>query len=275
MGKLAGKVALVTGGGRGIGHALVLKLAREGARIVINDLDEAPAAETAKAVAEMGGEAVTLVGSVTEPDFGERFVGKAVEAFGNVHILVNNAGYTWDNVVQKMSDEQFQTMMDVHLGAPFRILRAAQPIIRAAVEREAAEQREVYRKIVNISSLAGLYGNAGQIGYSTAKAGIVGMTRTLCKEWGRYKVNVNCVAFGFIETRLTQPLGAERATIEVEGREIAVGVQPQMLQMVRQTVPLGRAGTPKEAADAIYLLCSPESDYISGQVLVCGGGLLI
>lgn len=275
MTRLAGRVALVTGGGRGIGRALALKLAREGARIVLNDLDEAPVAETVKAVQELGGEAVPVVGSVTAAGFAENFVQTAFSAFGDVHIVVNNAGYTWDNVIQKTSDDQFQAMLDVHVVAPFRILRAAIPHIREAVKREDERQEHVYRKIVNVSSLAGLYGNAGQVGYSVGKSGIVGLTRTLCKEWGRYRVNVNCVAFGLIETRLTQPFGSSEAHISVEGRDLTVGIQPRSLQAFQQLAPLGRSGTPKEAADAIYLFCSPESDYISGQVLVCGGGLLI
>lgn len=275
MTRLAGKVALVTGGGRGIGRAVALKLAREGARVVLNDLDEAPVAETVKMIREMGGEITPVVGSVTAADFGERFVAAALEAFGDVHIIVNNAGYTWDNVIQKTSDEQFQAMLDVHLVAPFRILRAAADHIRAAVKREDERQEQVYRKVVNVSSLAGLYGNAGQAGYSVGKAGIVGLTRTLCKEWGRYRVNVNCVAFGLIETRLTQPLTSGEAHITVEGRDVAVGIQPRLLQAVATMAPLGRSGTPKEGADAIYLMCSPESDYVSGQVLVCGGGLLL
>jgi len=275
MSRLSGKVALVTGGGRGIGRAVALKLAREGARVVLNDLDEAPVEETVKMVREMGGEITPVVGSVTAPDFGERFVAAALETFGDVHIIINNAGYTWDGVIQKTTDEQFQAMLDVHLVAPFRILRAAAAHIRESVKREDERQEHAYRKVVNVSSLAGLYGNAGQAGYSVGKAGIVGLTRTLCKEWGRYRVNVNCVAFGLIETRLTQPLTSGEAHITVEGRDVAVGVQPRLLQAVAAMAPLGRSGTPKEGADAVYLLCSPESDYISGQVLVCGGGLLM
>lgn len=275
MKRLAGKVALVTGGGRGIGRALALKLAREGAHLVLNDLDEEPVEETVKLVREAGGEVTPVVGSVTAPGFAERFVETALQSYGDLHIVVNNAGYTWDNVIQKTGDEQFQAMLDVHLVAPFRILRAAAAHIRAAAKREEERQEHVYRKVVNVSSLAGLYGNAGQAGYSVGKAGIVGLTRTLCKEWGRYRVNVNCVAFGLVETRLTQPLTQSEAHISVEGREVAVGVQPKLLQSIAALAPLGRAGTPKEAADAIYLMCSPESDYISGQVLVCGGGLLM
>ena len=275
MRKLEGKAALVSGSGRGIGRAIALKLAREGARIVVNDLDEAPAAEVAAEIEALGGSAAVCVGNVAAPDFGERFVRTALDAFGSLDVIVNNAGYTWDGVIQKMSDEQFQAMLDVHLVAPFRILRAAAEPIRVMAKREAAEGRTVVRKIVNISSIAGLYGNAGQVNYSSAKTALVGMTRTLCKEWGRYAVTVNCVAFGLIRTRLTQPLHGEQATIDVDGREVKVGMQPHLIETMEQLIPLGRAGTPEDAADAVYLFCAPESDYVSGQVIVAGGGLII
>jgi 3-oxoacyl-[acyl-carrier protein] reductase len=273
-GKLAGKVALVTGAGRGIGRAIAVKLASEGASVVVNDLDAAPAEETVEAARRFDVTALTAVGDVTAAGFAERFVGTAIE-LGGVDIIVNNAGYPWDNVVQKMTDEQWSAMLDVHLTAPFRILRAASEHIRAAAKREAEEGREVFRKVVNISSIAGLYGNARQAGYATAKAGIVGLTRTLAKEWGRYKVNVNCVAFGIIRTRLTRDITAVDAKIDVGGRELNVGINPESLEAWEQMIPLGRAGTPEEAAGAVYLFCAPESDYVSGQTIVCGGGLRI
>ncbi len=275
MPKLDGKVAIISGSGRGIGRALALKLAREGARVVINDLDADPAQAVIEEIKGFGGEAVTCTGDVTTPDFGNRFVKTALDSFGGLDIIVNNAGYTWDSVIQKMSDEQFEAMFKVHLMAPFRILRAAAEPLRAAAKREAAEGKEVFRKVVNIASVAGLYGNAGQVNYSMGKSGIVGLTRTLCKEWGRYKVTVNCVAFGYIETRLTQPITTQQATIDVAGRDIQVGIQSNLIKTFEQLIPLGRAGEPEEAADAVYLFCSPESNYISGQVIVCGGGLLV
>ncbi|MDQ0012243.1 3-oxoacyl-[acyl-carrier protein] reductase [Variovorax boronicumulans] len=270
--KLEGKVALITGSGRGIGRAIALKLASEGARIVVNDLDAEPAEETVEAIRAAGGQAVACVGSVSAPDFAERFVGTAVSEYKGLDIVVNNAGYTWDSVLQKMTDEQWYAMIDVHLTAPFRILRAAQPVIRALSKAEGEAGRRVVRKVVNISSVAGLFGNAGQTNYSTAKAGIVGMTQTLAKEWGRMNVTVNCVAFGFIQTRLTAST-ADAATANIEGREIKVGVNPGLLAMMEQSIPLGRGGTPEEAAGAVYLLCAPESDYVSGQTLMCTGGL--
>lgn len=273
MTRLAGKVALVSGSGRGIGRSIALKLAGEGARVVVNDLDAGPAHETVEAIRGFGGEAVACVGSVTAPDFAERFVGAAVEAYKGLDIIVNNAGYTWDSVIQKMTDEQWYAILDVHLTAPFRILRAAQPVIRQLQRADQEAGRELMRKVVNISSLAGLGGNPGQANYSTAKAGIVGLTLTLAKEWGRYKVNVNCVAFGFIRTRLTEVTAGSGGSIDVEGRTIKVGVSKELLEMSEKMIPLGRAGTPDEAAGSVFLFCLPESDYISGQTIVCGGGL--
>jgi 3-oxoacyl-[acyl-carrier protein] reductase len=215
---------------------------------------------------------VACIGSVTDTDFGDRFVRAALDNFGGIDIIVNNAGYTWDNVLQKMSDEQWEAMLAVHLTAPFRILRAASGFIREAAKREAEAGTPKHRKVVNISSTSGVYGNAGQANYAAAKAGINGLTKAMAKEWGRYKVNVNSVAFGLIMTRLTQPLTSGEASVEIQGRTIAVGVQPDRLKAAEATIPLGRGGTPEEAAGAVYMFCIPESNYVSGQVLVCGGG---
>ena len=269
--KLEGRVAIVSGAGRGIGRAVALKLASEGARVVVNDLDDAPARETARDIIAAGGEAVVCAGNVTEPDFGERFVQTALDAYGALDIIVNNAGYTWDSVIQKMTDEQFLAIMDVHVTAPFRILRAAAEPFRRFSKAESAEGREVFRKVVNISSVSGLGGNAGQVNYAAAKMAVVGMTKTLAKEWGRYKVNVNCVAFGFIRTRMTQPIATESGSA---GDVRKVGVQPALIEQLEQNaIPLGRLGTPEEAADGVYLFCLPESNYISGQVITVGGGI--
>jgi 3-oxoacyl-[acyl-carrier protein] reductase len=273
MGTLDGKVAIVSGSGRGIGREIALKLASEGAKVVVNDLDAEPAKETVAAIESAGGQAVTCVGSVTDADFGERFVQTAVDNFGGLDVIVNNAGYTWDSVIQKMTDEQWDAILDVHLKAPFRILRAAQPVIAAAVKAaKAAGEPIPCRKVVNISSLAGTGGNAGQANYSSAKAGVTGLTKALAKEWGRYNVTVNTVAFGLIKTRLTETPADSDGTIDVAGKEIKVGVNPGLLAAMEQMVPLGRGGTPAEAAGAVYLFCVPESDYVSAQTLVCGGG---
>lgn len=275
MGTLENKVAIVTGAGRGIGRAIARKLASESARVVVNDLDAAPAQETVDAIHQKGGKAIAYAGNITEPDFGERIVKATVDTYGGFDILINNAGYTWDNVIQKMTDEQWQAILDVHLTAPFRLLRAASEFIRSAAKQEAAAGQEVFRKVVNISSISGLCGIAGQVNYAAAKAGIVGVTKALCKEWGRYKVNVNCVAFGFINTRLTDSSAAGDATIEVEGRKIKVGVNQEMHAAMERLIPLGRTGAVEEAAGAVYLLCLPEANYISGETVVCAGGFML
>lgn len=274
MGNLDGKVAIVTGSGRGIGQSIALKLANEGASVVVNDLDAEPAKDTVAAIEAAGGKATAVVGSVIDPDFADSFVAAATDTFGGLDIIVNNAGYTWDSVVQKMTDEQWDAILDVHLKAPFRILRAAQPVISALVKQAKAQGADVpCRKVVNISSIAGLGGNAGQANYAAAKAGVVGLTKTMAKEWGRYNVTVNTVAFGVIKTRLTETPADGDGTINIAGNQIKVGVNPMLMAAMEQLIPLGRSGVTEEAAGAVYLLCTPESNYISGQTLVCGGGL--
>lgn len=269
---LDGKVALVSGSGRGIGKAIALKLSSAGASLVVNDLDADVAQQTVAEIETLGGRAVACAGDVTEADFGERFVQSAVEAFGTIDIIVNNAGYAWDAILQKTSDEQWMAMIDVHLNAPFRILRAAQPVIAAAAKAEIAETGQARRRaVVNVSSVSALGGNVGQAGYTAGKAGVIGLTKTLCKEWGRLNVTVNAVAFGAITTRMTAG-EAGSSTISVKGREIKAGVGQEILDAMEKGIPLGRAGTPDEAAGAVYLLCLPESAYISGEVLVAGGG---
>ena len=272
MGKLQGKVAIVSGSGRGIGRAIAMKLAAEGARVVVNDLDAGAADEAVAAITAAGGEAITCVGNVTADDFAARFVNKAIERLGGLDIIVNNAGYTWDNVIQKMDDRQWEAILGVHLTAPFRILRAASGFIRDSARKEAEQGREVFRKVVNISSTSGVYGNAGQANYATAKAGINGLTRAMSKEWGRYKVNVNSVAFGLIKTRLTESPAGGGSHIDIDGQRIQVGVNPQILKSAETSIPLGRGGTPDEAAGAVLLFCFPESNYVSGQTLICAGG---
>ena len=270
---LEGKCALVTGAGRGIGRAIAAGLVRAGAAVMVNDLDAGPASETASLIAAAGGRVEALAGDVTRPGFPDELVRETLARLGGLDIIVNNAGYTWDNVIQKTGDEQFQAMLDVHVVAPFRILRAAQGHIREAARREAAEGRRVMRKVVNITSISGVDGNPGQAGYSSGKAAVIGLTKTMAKEWGRFNVNVNSVGFGLIETRLTQPLAGAAALIDVQGRSIAVGVQQAFLDTIRTRCPLGRVGTPEEAAGAVLFFCSPLSDYVTGEVLICGGGL--
>jgi 3-oxoacyl-[acyl-carrier protein] reductase len=272
--KLQGKVAIVTGSGRGIGRAAAIALAREGAKVVVNDLDAAPAAEVVAAIKKEGGEAIECVGGVADPGFAERFVATAIDTFGGLDIIVNNAGFTWDSVIHKMSDEQFDAMLDVHLKAPFRILRAASGHIREVTKREQAEGREVFRKVVNVSSISGVQGNAGQVNYAAGKAGMIGITKSLAREWGRYKVNVNAVAFGYVVTRMTQAVGqGASTTVQVSGRDIPAGIPEKQVRMLEASIPLGRGATPEEAAGAIVMLCLPESNYVSGHVLMATGGL--
>ena len=271
--KLEGKVALITGSGRGIGRELALMLSKDGAHIVVNDLDADPGNQTVEDVIAMGGKAVACNGSVTDDDFPERFINTALDTFGGLDIIVNNAGYTWDNVIQKMDDKQWQAILDCHITAPFRILRAAQPHIKRLFLEEKEKGITNYRKVVNISSTSGMNGNAGQVNYSTAKAGVVGMAKTMAKEWGRYNVNVNAVGFGLIKTRLTDAdAEKEESTIDIEGNKIKVGVNSAVFQYAKTMIPLGRPGTPQEAAGAIYMFCIPESNYVTGQILMCHGG---
>jgi len=271
--KLKGKVALITGSGRGIGRELALMLAKDGAHIVVNDLDADPGNQTVEDIIAMGAKAVACNGSVTDDDFPERFINTALDTFGGLDIIVNNAGYTWDNVIQKMDDDQWQAILDCHVTAPFRILRAAQPHIKRLFLEEQEKGITNYRKVVNISSTSGMNGNAGQINYSTAKAGVVGMAKTMAKEWGRYNVNVNAVGFGLIKTRLTDAdAKKDDSTIDIEGNKIKVGVNSALFEAAKTMIPLGRPGTPQEAAGAIYMFCIPESNYVTGQILMCHGG---
>ena len=271
--KLEGKVALITGSGRGIGKELALMLAKDGAHIVVNDLDADPANQTVSDIMDMGGKAVACNGSVTDDDFAERFINTALDSFGGIDIIVNNAGYTWDNVIQKMDDKQWDAILECHLTAPFKILRAAQPHIKRLFFEEKENGITNFRKVVNISSTSGMFGNAGQINYATAKAGVVGMAKTMAKEWGRYNVNVNAVGFGLIKTRLTDAdAEKEESLIDIEGNKIKVGVNSAVFQSAKTMIPLGRPGTPQEAAGAIYMFCIPESNYVTGQILMCHGG---
>jgi 3-oxoacyl-[acyl-carrier protein] reductase len=268
VGVLDEKAAIVTGSARGIGRATAELLAEHGARVLINDLD-ADVAE--QAASEISGQTAVFGGDLTRPGVCDELVQKAVDEFGRIDIIVNNAGYTWDGVAHKMTDEQFQAMLEIHTVVPFRVVRAAAPHLREPAKAERDEGREVFRKIVNVSSVSGTMGNAGQINYSAAKAGVVGLTKTLAKEWGQFKINVNAVAFGFIETRLTAPK-EEGASIEMEGKEIPLGIPEQMRQMAAMIIPIGRPASPQEAAGPVFFLCSPWSNYVHGQVLNVTGG---
>ena len=275
MGMIDGKVAILTGSGRGIGAATAKMFGAEGASVVVSDLDPTPAEETAATIRAAGGKAVVVAGDVTDPAFPAQLIKATLDSFGGIDIIVNNAGYTWDAVIQNMTDKQWYAMLDVHTTAPFRILREASQYIREAAKKEqAANGRANPRKVVNVTSVSGVYGNAGQVNYSTAKAGVTGLTKTLAKEWGRYNVQVNCVCYGFIETRLTAPKESAEKVVR-EGEEVQLGVPEQMRQMAPLLIPLGRPGTPEEAAGPVLFLASPLSNYVSGIVLEVTGGRAI
>jgi len=265
------KVAVVTGSGRGIGRAIAELFGRHGARVVINDLDQKVAEEAADAVCKAGGDATCCVGSVTDPDFPDRLVKTAVDRFKGLDIIVNNAGYTWDGVIHKMSDEQWYAMIDCHLTGPFRILRAASLYWRDWAKRESDAGQLVMRRVVNTSSTSGVAGNAGQVNYAAGKMGIVGVTKSLAKEWGRFNVTVNAVAYGFIETRLTAAKDQTQKA-EVDGHTVDLGIPDEMRRRAIATIPLGRPGTPEQAAGPVLFLSSPLADYVTGCVVLVTGG---
>lgn len=267
---LAAKTAIVTGGGQGIGRAIVQRLASVGANVLTADMDGEALRETQSSVASP--ERIALVcGDLMDPAHPQQIVDAALERFQSIDMVVNCAGFSWDSVIQKTSDEQFLAMLNIHVVAPFRLLRAASEYLRATAKREIAAGVRVMRKVVNITSISGTDGNAGQAGYSSGKAGVIGLTKTLAREWGRYNINVNAVGFGLIQTRMTQPL-APGGHIQVAGKEIPIGVQQGVLDSVAAACSLGRLGTSEEAAGAVLFFCSPLSDYVTGEVLICSGG---
>jgi 3-oxoacyl-[acyl-carrier protein] reductase len=268
MAILDDKVAIVTGSARGIGRATAELLSSEGAKVLINDLDGDVAEQTAS---EISGETVVFGGDLTKPGVCDELVQTVIDAWGKVDILVNNAGYTIDAPIHKMSDEAFQRMIDIHSVVPFRMCRAVAPHMREPAKQEREQGAEVFRKIVNVSSISGTMGNAGQANYSSGKSGVIGLTKTLAKEWGQFKINVNAVAFGFIETRLTAEK-ADSNVIEIDGQTVQLGIPGQMRQLASNLIPLGRPGSPAEAAGGVFLLCTPWANYITGQVLGITGG---
>ncbi len=272
MGLLDGRVALITGSGRGIGAAAARLFAAQGALVVVNDLDLDPAEATVAAIAAAGGKAISVVGDVTEPAFPAGFIRAALSAFGGIDILVNNAGYPWDAAIQQMSDQQWDAMVDVHLTAPFRILREASRFLIEAAKNEQAEGGSAApRKIINVSSVSGVYGQAGQSNYSAAKAGMIGLSKALAREWGRYNVQINAVCYGFIETRLT---GAREHAEKIQrgSEEVALGLPRQVRQLAPLRIPLGRAGTAEEAAGPLLFLASSLSNYVTGIAMEVAGG---
>ncbi|MGI8959537.1 MAG: SDR family NAD(P)-dependent oxidoreductase [Bryobacteraceae bacterium] len=270
---LARKAAIVTGAGRGIGRAIAQKLGQAGASVLLVDIDESALREAQAEIQNTGAKAAAIAGDLTDSEFPKKVMDRLIDEFGSVDVVVNNAGYTWDSVIQKTTDEQFQAMLDIHVVAPFRILREASRWIRETAKKESAMGARAVRKIVNITSISGIDGNPGQVGYASGKAGILGLTKTLAKEWGRYNVTVNAVGFGLIDTRLIKPMEDAATNISIGERQVQVGMPAQVREEVTKQIPLGRLGTPEEAANAVFFFCSPLSDYVTGEVLVCGGGI--
>jgi 3-oxoacyl-[acyl-carrier protein] reductase len=266
---LKGKTAIVTGAARGIGRAISERLSQAGASVVLADLDEGALADAQRTIPG----SIAFAGDLTHPEFPNELAARAVETFGSIDILVNNAGYTWDSVIQKTSDEQFQAMLNIHAVAPFRLLRAVSGWIRDKAKTEAAAGIPAIRKVVNITSISGIDGNAGQVAYSSGKAAILGLTKTLAKEWGRYNVTVNAVGFGLVDTRLTKPMTDPTTSISIGEKKIQVGMQEKAREEMLKSIPLGRFGTTADAANAVFFFCSPLSDYVTGEILVCGGGV--
>lgn len=278
---LEGQVAIITGSGQGIGAAAAKLFAKEGAKVVVTDLDAAKSTAVADEITRAGGVAISVPGDVTAPEFPDRLIKSTISAFGKLNILVNNAGYTFDGILHRMTDKQWEAMLLVHNTAPFRLVRAAAPFMRDAAKEELEKTgRAEPRCIINISSTSGLHGNAGQANYSTAKAGVVGFTKTLCKEWGMFGIRCNAIAFGWIDTRLTKERDPSKPIGEGGGDEIVVDGQKVKLGIPKSArgpnaeafIPLKRKGTPEEAASSILLLASPLAGYITGHCLEVTGG---
>lgn len=268
---LEGKAAIITGSGRGIGRSIANLFVQHGASVLINDLDDEVANQVVAAVNAEGGRAVACNGSVVDDNFPDQLIKTALDEFGRLDIIVNNAGYTWDAVVHNMTDNAWEAMIAIHMTAPFRIIRAASSYFRETAKEEIANNKTVHRKIINVSSVSGLTGNAGQANYAAAKMGVVGMTKALAREWGRFNINVNAVAFGFIETRLTDAK-EKGVRLKIQNKEISLGLPEAAREEFKKMIPLGRPGTPEEAAGPVLFLASPLSDYVTGVVLTVAGG---
>jgi len=268
MGLIDDRVAVVTGAGRGIGRAIALLFADEGARVVVNDVDSGPAEEVATECRGRGVEALASVGSVADGTYTDVLMKAAVERFGRIDILVNNAGVTRDRVVHRMSDEEWDFVIDVNLKGTFNCIRSAAPYLRDVAKREIDEEGHprYHRKIVNFYSTAAIRGNPGQINYTAAKMGNVGITRTIAQEWGRFWINVNAVAPGLTETRLTQ--------VKEDGDGV-LGIPRAQKEAAVARIPFGRPADPLDVARVVLFLASPLSDFVTGQELNVSGGMQI
>ncbi len=266
MGRFEDRVAIVTGAGRGIGAATARRLAAEGAAVVVNDIDASPAVETAQAIAAAGGRAAPVVANTVDFAEAERLVAAAVEEFGQLDIVVNNAGTTRDKMFHGLTDELFDLVVDANLRTAFHTTRAAMPYLRDVAKQEMAEHGapRYQRKIVFTSSVAALMGNPGQFNYTAAKGGLIAVTKTLARELGPFGINVNAVAPGFVETRLTQAKAA--------GDDY--GIPEQMRAMARAMISLGRLGVPEDIAAVTAFLCSADADFVSGVTIPVTGGQL-
>jgi len=273
-GLLAGQVAIITGSGQGIGAAAAKLFSSEGAKVVVTDLDAAKSNAVAEEIKRSGGQVISVPGDITDASFPDALLKATVDAFGKVNIIVNNAGYTWDGVLHNMTDAQWEAMLKVHNTAPFRVIRAATPYMREVAKKELQEKgaTQESRCIINISSTSGLHGNPGQANYSTAKMGVVGLTKTVAKEWGMFNIRCNAIAFGFVNTRLTQSKN-KGAYIQVEGKQVKLGIPESGQKDLAAGIPLRRAGDVDEAAGAILLLASPHASYITGHTLEVTGGM--
>ena len=275
---LRGRTAIITGAGRGVGQAAARLFGREGARLVVNDLDAGEAEATAKLVRDEGGEAVVVGGSVVDLALPDKLIGAALESYGGLDVLVNNAGFLYDGMLHKMDDAQFEAILDCHVSAPFRLIRAAAPHMRDAAKAEVEKEGVARdRAIVNVSSTTGLHGAVGQANYAAAKAGILGLTKTVAKEWGPLGVRCNAVAFGMVDTRMTQSNDGDDSAADddapPQGLPPDVAAMWSSPKMLKMAVPLQRKGTPDEAAGAVLMLASPYASYITGATLECTGGM--
>ena len=252
-----GEVAIVTGAGRGIGRATALGLAAEGACVTVNDVDTSEAAAVVDEIAAAGGKAIASIGSVADSGDTRRMVRDTEDQFGRVTILVNNAGITDSAMALKMTAEQWQRVIDINLTGPFNCIQAVGPSFVSRFQEEP--EVRCAGRIVNVTSVAGLRGTTGQVNYGAAKAGLVGITMSIAREWARYRVVSNAVAFGSVETRMTETMRTDE----------------RFKDKLLDEILLHRHATVDEVARTILFLASSDADYITGQTLNVSGGIHI